>query len=764
VVHIWYLRSIPSKLSYLAGKSTKDLERVIYYEMFMVIEPGASGLEQFELIEEDEYLDLESQFGYMAVSEEDRDNENYFIATMGGEAMKEMLSRINLIELKNILVDTVKNSKSKQKRADALKRLKVVKAFIHDPTKKRLNKPEWMIVSILPIIPPELRPLVPLEGGRFAASDLNDLYRRIIIRNNRLKQLMEIKAPDVILRNEKRMLQESVDALFDNSRRKTAIRSGSRRPLKSLSDMLRGKTGRFRQNLLGKRVDYSGRSVIVVGPQLNLHECGLPKNMALELFKPHMIRELMARGYTQTPRSAKLMVENQEPVVYKVLEYVVMDHPILLNRAPTLHRLGIQAFQPVLIDGKAIQLHPLVCSAFNADFDGDQMAVHVPLSLEAQIEARVLMLASHNILHPANGEPIAVPSQDMVLGCYYLTRPKAGVQGEGKIFGSIEEVLLAYENKAVDLHANVHLKHNNTWHKNTTVGRVIFNSILPDEIGFINEIINKKRLTKAVNEVYMIAGNAKTVIFLDKLKDLGFAMATKSGVSIAISDILIPDKKDEILLEASNEVDSVKKKFDRHVLTDGERYNKVIDIWTHATNKVASSMMDGLKDDRSGFNPVYMMVDSGARGGQDQIKQLAGMRGLMAKPQKSMKGGVGEIIESPITSNFKEGLSVFEYFISTHGAHKGLADTALKTADAGYLTRRLVDVAQDMVTYIEDCGTISGIVISDLKEGEEIIEPLADRILGRTILDDFIVKGEVVVKSGSVISEKMAELIGDSGV
>jgi len=764
VVHIWYLRSIPSKLSYLAGKSTKDLERVIYYEMFMVIEPGASGLEQFELIEEDEYLDLESQFGYMAVSEEDRDNENYFIATMGGEAMKEMLSRINLIELKNILVDTVKNSKSKQKRADALKRLKVVKAFIHDPTKKRLNKPEWMIVSILPIIPPELRPLVPLEGGRFAASDLNDLYRRIIIRNNRLKQLMEIKAPDVILRNEKRMLQESVDALFDNSRRKTAIRSGSRRPLKSLSDMLRGKTGRFRQNLLGKRVDYSGRSVIVVGPQLNLHECGLPKNMALELFKPHMIRELMARGYTQTPRSAKLMVENQEPVVYKVLEYVVMDHPILLNRAPTLHRLGIQAFQPVLIDGKAIQLHPLVCSAFNADFDGDQMAVHVPLSLEAQIEARVLMLASHNILHPANGEPIAVPSQDMVLGCYYLTRPKAGVQGEGKIFGSIEEVLLAYENKAVDLHANVHLKHNNTWHKNTTVGRVIFNSILPDEIGFINEIINKKRLTKAVNEAYMIAGNAKTVIFLDKLKDLGFAMATKSGVSIAISDILIPDQKDEILLEASNEVDSVKKKFDRHVLTDGERYNKVIDIWTHATNKVASSMMDGLKDDRSGFNPVYMMVDSGARGGQDQIKQLAGMRGLMAKPQKSMKGGVGEIIESPITSNFKEGLSVFEYFISTHGARKGLADTALKTADAGYLTRRLVDVAQDMVTYIEDCGTISGIVISDLKEGEEIIEPLADRILGRTILDDFIVKGEVVVKSGSVISEKMAELIGDSGV
>tara|TARA_S200000501_G_scaffold339347_1_gene346879 strand:+ start:6985 stop:11232 length:4248 start_codon:yes stop_codon:yes gene_type:complete len=764
VVHIWYLRSIPSKLSYLAGKSTKDLERVIYYEMFMVVEPGGSGLDQFDLIEEEEYLELENQFGYLAVTDEDRDNENYFVAAMGGEAMKEMLARINLIELKNELVDTVKNSKSKQKRADALKRLKVVKAFIHDPTKKRLNKPEWMIVSILPIIPPELRPLVPLEGGRFAASDLNDLYRRIIIRNNRLKQLMEIKAPDVILRNEKRMLQESVDALFDNSRRKTAIRSGSRRPLKSLSDMLRGKTGRFRQNLLGKRVDYSGRSVIVVGPRLKLHECGLPKNMALELFKPHMIRELMARGYTQTPRSAKLMVDNREPVVYKVLEYVVLDHPVLLNRAPTLHRLGIQAFQPVLIDGKAIQLHPLVCSAFNADFDGDQMAVHVPLSLEAQLEARILMLSSHNILHPANGEPIAVPSQDMVLGCYYLTMPNEKAKGEGKIFGSISEVLLAYENKVVDLHAFISIRYGGKWYKKTTVGRAIFNSILPEEMDYINDIIDKKRLTRAVNEAYMVSGNAKTVSFLDKLKDLGFFMATKSGVSIAISDILIPDRKNNILLEASGEVDGVTKKFERHVLTDGERYNKVIDIWTHATNQVASTMMDGLKDDREGFNPVYMMVDSGARGGQDQIKQLAGMRGLMAKPQKSMKGGVGEIIESPITSNFKEGLSVFEYFISTHGARKGLADTALKTADAGYLTRRLVDVAQDMVTYDRDCGTISGIVISDLKEGEEVIEELSDRILGRTILDDFIVKGEVVVKSGSVISEREAELIGDSGV
>ena len=764
IVHIWYLRSIPSKLSYLAGKSTKELERVIYYEMFMVIEPGDSGLEKFELIEEEEYLDLEEQFGYMAVTDEDRDNDNYFYATMGGEAMREMLSRLNIIDLKNELVDIVKNSKSKQKRGEALKRLKVVQSFVPNPVKNRINKPEWMVVSILPVIPPELRPLVPLEGGRFAASDLNDLYRRIIIRNNRLKQLMEIKAPDVILRNEKRMLQEAVDALFDNNRRKTAIRSGSRRPLKSLSDMLRGKTGRFRQNLLGKRVDYSGRSVIVVGPQLHLHECGMPKNMALELFKPHMIHELMARGYTQTPRSAKLMVENREPVVYKVLEYVVQDHPVLLNRAPTLHRLGIQAFQPVLVDGKAIQLHPLVCSAFNADFDGDQMAVHVPLALEAQMEARMLMLASHNILHPANGQPIAVPSQDMVLGCYYLTRPKEGDLGEGKIFGSIQEGLLAYENKAVGLHAIVDVRVKGKWVKKTTVGRIIFNSILPDDVDFVNDIIGKKMLTKIVNNAYLVSGNYQTVLFLDRLKDLGFGMATISGASIAISDVIIPDEKEEILNLAQNEVDDIKSKFDRHILTDGERYNKVIDVWTHTANQMAMTMMNALKQDRQGFNPVFMMADSGARGSQDQIKQLAGMRGLMAKPQKSMKGGVGEIIESPITSNFKEGLSVFEYFISTHGARKGLADTALKTADAGYLTRRLVDVAQDVVVYEPDCGTINGIVIADLKEGEKIVEPLSDRILGRTILDDFIIKGEVVVKAGSVISESEAELIGDSGV
>ncbi|MBT3299307.1 MAG: DNA-directed RNA polymerase subunit beta' [Candidatus Marinimicrobia bacterium] len=764
VVHIWYLRSIPSKLSYLAGKSTKELERVIYFEMYMVIEPGKSGLEKFELVDEEDYLEIEREFGHRAVTEEERENDEYFYAAMGGEAMKEMLQRINIMELKRELEDILETSRSKQKRADALKRLKVVKSFVLDPMKKKLNKPEWMIISILPVIPPELRPLVPLEGGRFAASDLNDLYRRIIIRNNRLKQLMEIKAPDVILRNEKRMLQEAVDALFDNNRRKTAIRSGSKRPLKSLSDMLRGKTGRFRQNLLGKRVDYSARSVIVVGPNLNLSECGMPKNMALELFKPHMLRELIARGYAQTPRSAKMIVENREPVVYKVLEYVVKDHPVLLNRAPTLHRLGIQAFQPVLIDGKAIQLHPLVCSAFNADFDGDQMAVHLPLSVEAQMEARMLMLSSHNILHPANGQPIAVPSQDMVLGCYYLTLPKEKAKGHGKIFSSLSEVRIAFENKAVDLHAIINVRHKGKWYKKTTVGRTIFNGTLPEEMDYVDELINKKTLTKVVNQTYLIAGNYKTVKFLDDLKALGFEMATISGSSIAIGDILIPDSKYEILEKATKEVDGVKAKYDRHILTDGERYNKVIDIWTHATNDVAASMMEGLEKDRSGFNPVFMMADSGARGSQDQIKQLAGMRGLMAKPQKSMKGGVGEIIESPITSNFKEGLSVFEYFISTHGARKGLADTALKTADAGYLTRRLVDVAQDVVIYEIDCGTINGIVISDLKEGEEIIEPLADRILGRTLLDDFIIKSKVAVKAGQLLSENEANIISDSGV
>ena len=764
IIHIWYLRSIPSKLAYLTGLKTKELERIIYYETFVVIEPGKSGREAKELLDEDEYFELEREFGFYAVSEEERDNEDFFYATMGGEAIKELLSRINLFELKKSLEEIIKTSKSKQKRTEALNRLKIVKTFLPALSKKRLNQPEWMVISVLPVIPPELRPLVPLEGGRFAASDLNDLYRRIIIRNNRLKQLIEIGAPDVILRNEKRMLQEAVDALFDNNRRKTAIRSGTRRPLKSISDMLRGKTGRFRQNLLGKRVDYSGRSVIVVGPELRMSECGLPKNMALELFKPHMIYELIARGYTETPRSAKLMIENQEQVVYKVLEYVVKDHPVLLNRAPTLHRLGIQAFQPILVDGKAIKLHPLVCAAFNADFDGDQMAVHVPLSVQAQMEARILMLSSHNVLHPANGKPISVPSQDMVLGCYYLTRPKTGVLGEGKSIGSIDEVLIAFENKMVDMHAIINLRHDGKWYKETTVGRAIFNSILPKELEYADLTISKDDLVKIINQAYLVAGNYKTVEFLDDLKDLGFASATQGGCSISISDVMIPDQKDDIIQSAQNKVDDITDKYNRHILTDGERYNKVIDVWTHATNQVAATMMDGLKNDGQGFNPVHMMADSGARGSQDQIKQLAGMRGLMAKPKKSMTGGKGEIIESPIISNFKEGLSVLEYFISTHGARKGLADTALKTADAGYLTRRLVDVAQDVVIYEEDCGTINGLLISDLKEGEEIIEPLADRILGRTILDDFILDGKKLIKTGQIIGDKEAEVIADSNV
>ena len=765
VVHIWYLRSIPSKLSYLAGISTKNLERVVYYEEFLVIDPGKSDKEQFEMIDEPEYLELEKLYGFDAVSEEERDNEDFFYATMGGEALKEMLARMNLVELRRELEDVLKNSKSKQKRQDALKRLKVVKSFLVDlSTVKKINKPEWMVVSILPVIPPELRPLVPLDGGRFAASDLNDLYRRIIIRNNRLKQLMEIKAPDVILRNEKRMLQESVDALFDNSRRKTAIRSGTRRPLKSISDMIRGKTGRFRQNLLGKRVDYSGRSVIVVGPELSLHECGLPKDMGLELFKPHMISELIARGYAQTPRSAKLLIEDKDPIVYKVLEYVVQDHPVLLNRAPTLHRLGVQAFQPVLVDGKALRIHPLVCAAFNADFDGDQMAVHVPLSLAAQMEARMLMLSSHNILHPANGKPLALPSQDMVLGAYYLTRKRSGAKGEGKSFSSFEEVMLANENKSVDTNTIINVRHRGVWYKDTTVGRVIVNNILPEEMGYIDDLIDKKRLSKLVNETYLIAGNQKTVIFLDKLKNLGFDAATKAGLSIAISDILIPNKKHKIIDAAQKEVDDIQDKFKRHVLTDGERYNKVIDIWTHATSNVAATMMNGMESSDQGFNPVYMMADSGARGSQDQIKQLAGMRGLMAKPKKSMTGGKGEIIESPITSNFKEGLSVQEYFISTHGARKGLADTALKTADAGYLTRRLVDVAQDVVISETDCGTINGILADDLKEGEDIIEPLSERILGRTILEDFIEDGKVLIKAGTMIRDDEGTMISDSNI
>jgi len=769
VVHIWFLRSIPSKISYLLGYTTKQLESIAYYEKYVVINPGASGRKYGELIDEIEYLDLEDEFGIdsESVSEDDIDNDNYFSAFMGGEAIQLLLQNLNVEQTINELTEFVKSGKkSVQKKEDALKRLRILKKFDLRIERKVVNKPEWMVINILPVIPPELRPLVPLDGGRFAASDLNDLYRRVIIRNNRLKQLMEIKAPDVILRNEKRMLQEAVDALLDNSRLQAAVRSGTRRPLKSLSDSLKGKQGRFRQNLLGKRVDYSGRSVIVVGPELQLHECGLPKKMAMELFKPQIVRQLIERGYTRTPRSAKMLIDRDAPEVYAVLEYVVKDHPVLLNRAPTLHRLGVQAFQPVLVDGRAIRLHPLVCSAFNADFDGDQMAVHVPLSEEAQMEAWLLMLSSHNILHPANGKPISIPSQDMVLGSYYLTRPKKGSKGEGSRISSLQEARLALENNEIDLHAIVDYRDGDKWVKNTTIGRILFNGILPENVDYFNEIITKKRLENIVGFCYKNTGNYKTVAFLDRLKDMGFKFAYLSGASIAIEDILIPQKKTDIIGNAESEVTDIQGKYDRQILTEGERYNKVIDVWTFATQEVAREMFVELENDRQGFNPLFMMADSGARGSQDQIKQLAGMRGLMAKPKKSLKGSSGEIIENPITSNFKEGLSVFEYFISTHGARKGLADTALKTADAGYLTRRLVDVAQDVTVFHDDCGTIQGMVFEDLKEGEEIIEPLIDRIFGRTTLEQIVdpVDGTVISDANTIIDNKIISKIEKSNV
>ena len=766
VVHLWYLRSIPSKISNLLGYTTKQLESITYYEKYVVLNPGASSLKYGDLIDEEEFLDLDDQFGIHAASEQDIDDENYFIASMGGYAVKKLLSNLDVVQTIKDLQEIVSDPKtSNQKREDFLKRLRILRKF--DTRKEKLiyNKPEWMILSILPVIPPELRPLVPLDGGRFAASDLNDLYRRVIIRNNRLKQLIEIKAPDVILRNEKRMLQEAVDSLLDNSRYQSAVRSGTRRPLKSLSDSLKGKTGRFRQNLLGKRVDYSARSVIVVGPELNLHECGIPKEMAMELFKPIILFELIKRNYANTPKSAKLLIDKKDSSVYKVLEYVVSDHPVLLNRAPTLHRLGIQAFQPKLIDGKAIRLHPLVCSAFNADFDGDQMAVHVPLSSEAKMESWLLMLSSHNILHPATGKPISIPSQDMILGCYYLTRDRNGEMGEGKVISSFSEAKLAYSNKEVSLHAKVQFRHEDI-KIDTTLGRIIFNDILPKGMPFINKQLGKKDLIKLVYDCYTNVGNYETVLFLDRLKDLGFGYAFQSGLSISIDDIMIPDNKDEIISKAAKKVDDVQAKFNKKILTEGERYNKVIDIWTHATTDVANSMFSGLKNDREGFNALYMMADSGSRGSQDQIKQLAGMRGLMAKPKKSMSGSAGEIIENPIVSNFKEGLSVFEYFISTHGARKGLADTALKTADAGYLTRRLVDVAQDLTITEMDCGTVQGIVLKDLKEGEEIIEALEERILGRYTTEDIEdpITGEIIVKANELMDEKISERIGKANI
>ncbi len=772
VVHIWFLKSIPSKLANVLGIPAKKLEQIIYYESYVVIQPGKAEVEengkvrpvrQMELLDEDTYFDLLYTYGEEA--EEPIEEEDLFIAKTGAQAVYELLVDLDIPELVKDFKVRLKKTRSVSERDDIVKRLKILKSFITIDGNDPINRPEYMILKVLPVIPPELRPLVPLEGGRFAASDLNDLYRRVIIRNNRLKQLIDIKAPEVILRNEKRMLQEAIDSLFDNGRKRAAVRSGTRRPLKSLSDMLNGKEGRFRQNLLGKRVDYSARSVIVVGPELKMHECGIPKLMATELFKPHLIRELLVRGKAGTTKVAKNMVEQRDPEVMKLLEYVVKDHPVLLNRAPTLHRLGIQAFQPILIDGKAIRIHPLVCAAFNADFDGDQMAVHVPLSLKAQIESRMLMLASSNILHPANGHPIAVPSQDMVLGVYYITRAKSNQLGEGTVFYSADEALLALDNHWVTLHAEVKVRINGKI-ISTTVGRILFNSIVPDGLPFYNELIAKKSIESIISECNRIVGINRTIEFLDDLKNLGFSMATRSGTSIALSDVIIPKEKFKIIDETAKKVNEINDKRDRGVITENERYNKVIDAWSITTDAVQSVMNKILEEDNEGFNPLSMMSDSGARGSKDQIKQLAGMRGLMNKPQKNVTGGSGEIIETPITSNFKEGLTVLEYFISTHGARKGLSDTALKTADAGYLTRRLVDVAQDVVINEEDCGTINGIRVTSLKEGENIIESLKERIIGRILQEDIIdpLTDEVLAEVGQFVDEELAEKISNSNI
>lgn len=768
-VHIWFLKSIPSKLYYLLGIKTKPLEEIIYYEKYVVLNPGKSDLSYKDVISEEEYLEYMEKYGKPTGSdlfEEDEEAEgDYFVAKTGGEAMRELLKNLDVVSLYKKLKRKLKKTTAKTKKRNYLKRLKVIRAFLPEEGKPE-NKPEWMVVTILPVIPPDLRPLVPLEGGRFAASDLNDLYRRVIIRNNRLKQLMDINAPDVILRNEKRMLQEAVDSLIDNSKRRTEVRSGTRRPLKSLSDMVKGKEGRFRQNLLGKRVDYSGRSVIVVGPKLKLHQCGLPKKMAIELFKPHIIHQLVRRGVAQTSNAAKNMVERRDKEVYRLLDYVVKDHPVMLNRAPTLHRLGIQAFEPVLVDGNAIRLHPLVCPAFNADFDGDQMAVHVPLSQEAIVETRTLMLASHNVLHPAHGNPIALPTQDMVLGIYYLTKKKDGARGEGKVFASLDEVNKAFNVQKIDLHAEIKVRVDGEL-IDTTAGRALFNSYLPDDIKYVNQLVTKRDLESIIGRIYKEKGNETTVQVLDDLKEQGFGFAEKSGITMSMSDVIVPDEKQNILQEAFDRVEDIQEKNKRGVITEGERYNKIIDEWTHTTNKLSRVMAQNFKKVNQGFNPLNMMVDSGARGSTDQIKQLAAMRGLMAKPQKSLSGSVGEIIETPITSNFKEGLTVLEYFISTHGARKGLADTALKTADAGYLTRRLVDVSQDVVVNEEDCGTIAGIEAEAIKEEEKVIESISERIEGRVAQQDVYhpdEEDELIVEVGQMITEDKATQIERAGI
>jgi DNA-directed RNA polymerase subunit beta' len=762
VVHIWYFRSLPSKIGYMLGMPIKALEKVIYYESYVVISPGPTELKERELISEDEYYNILSELpeGHEALEDDDPKK---FVAEIGGEAIKHMLERVVPVSLSRQLREQVKTETSNQRITEALKRLKIIEAFIKSQEAVP-NNPEWMVLDVIPVIPPELRPLVPLEGGRFATSDLNDLYRRVIIRNNRLKKLIEIRAPEIILRNEKRMLQEAVDSLFDNGRKATAVRSDGNRPLKSLSDMLKGKQGRFRQNLLGKRVDYSGRSVIVVGPDLKLHQCGLPKDMAVELFKPLIIRKLVERGLVKTVKSAKKMVDKKGREVWDILETITRDHTIMLNRAPTLHRLGIQAFVPVLVEGKALQIHPLICAAFNADFDGDQMAVHVPLSFEAQIETKILMLASNNILAPSNGRPITIPSQDIVLGCYYLTRPRPGVMGDGLRFASTTEAIAAYNNNRVALHAPVEVRIDGNIIK-TSMGRIIFNEHVPQELHFVNELMKRKKLEELVSETYRVVGSQRTAVFLDDLKDLGFSYATAGGISVGLGDVLIPPEKEEMITRAATEVEKIQKNYERGILTDGERYNKIIDIWTVTTNQVSARLFRHLESSFEGFNPIFMMADSGARGSREQIRQLAGMRGLMAKPQKSMTGMTGEIIENPITANFREGLSVLEYFVSTHGARKGLADTALKTADAGYLTRRLVDVAQDVVVNEPDCGTILGIRISALKEGEETIEPLGDRILGRVAADDIYDPAQadrVIVAAGELINEASAAEISET--
>ena len=771
VVHIWYFRSLPNKIGYLLGLPTKKLDTIIYYERYVVIQPGVLGeeVEVNQLLTEDEYLELLRKLPKENQYLDDSDP-NKFIAKMGAEAVLDMLQRIDLDQLSYDLRDRANSDRSAQRKNEALKRLQVVESF---RASKERNKPEWMIMKILPVIPPDLRPLVPLDGGRFATSDLNDLYRRVLIRNNRLKRLLEIKAPEVILRNEKRMLQEAVDSLFDNSRKSSAVKSDSNRPLKSLSDALKGKQGRFRQNLLGKRVDYSARSVIVVGPELKMGECGLPKLMAAELYKPFIIRRLIERGIVKTVKSAKKIVDRRDAIIWDILEFVMKGHPVLLNRAPTLHRLGIQAFQPKLIEGKAIQLHPLACTAFNADFDGDQMAVHLPLSNEAIIEAQILMLQSHNILNPANGAPITVPSQDMVLGLYYITKLRKGAKGEGLTFYGPEEAIIAYNERRVEVHAPIKvivddLDENGTLVKRmleTSVGRVIVNEIIPKEVGYFNGIISKKSLRDIIARVIKTVGMARACEFLDGIKNLGYRKSYEGGLSFNLDDIIIPQEKQDIVAKGNEEIDQIMANYNMGFITDNERYNQVIDTWTHANTNLKRTLMKQMTEADQGFNAVFMMLDSGARGSADQIAQLAGMRGLMAKPQKAGAEGA-QIIENPILSNFKEGMSVLEYFISTHGARKGLADTALKTADAGYLTRRLVDVSHDVIITEEDCGTLRRLVCAALKDGDEVISSLSERILGRVSVHDIIhpMTGRLIVAAGEEITEPIAAEIEASPI